>query len=164
MSTRIPQRHGKFWTRDELILAFELYCRIPFRKTNTRNPQVQELATLLQRSPASIARKLGNFGSFDPNLRRQNISGLSHAGNSDREVWDEFHSDWNRLVFEAHKLKRSIGQQRSCPMETTFPTGPTERMRSVKQRVHQSFFRQAVLSSYNNTCCITGLMVSDRIR
>ncbi|MBQ9417737.1 MAG: HNH endonuclease, partial [Bacteroidales bacterium] len=27
----------------------------------------------------------------------------------------------------------------------------------VKQRINQSFFRTAVLTSYNNRCCITGL-------
>ena len=63
-------------TRDELILAFYLYCRIPFQKTKASTPEVQELAALLQRSPASIARKLGNFGAFDPELKRRRISGL----------------------------------------------------------------------------------------
>jgi len=96
-----PEKYGAFWTREELILAFALYCRIPFKKTKANNPQVIELARLLRRSPASVARKLGNFGSFDPELKRQQITGLIHTSKLDGEIWDEFNSDWNRLVLEA---------------------------------------------------------------
>ena len=65
MTTKDPrEKYGALWTRQELILAFDLYCRIPFRKTKANNRDVIELAKLLGRSPASVARKLGNFGSF----------------------------------------------------------------------------------------------------
>ena len=70
-STTPSQKYGEPWTREELILAFDLYCRIPFQKTKANNPDVIQLAELLGRSPASVARKLGNFGSFDPELQRQ---------------------------------------------------------------------------------------------
>ena len=79
-------RYGDLWTREELILAFDLYCRIPFQKTKASNPEVQKLATLLGRTPASVARKLGNFGAFDPILRDAQITGLVHTGKLDREI------------------------------------------------------------------------------
>ncbi|MCC5829298.1 MAG: HNH endonuclease [Phycisphaeraceae bacterium] len=41
------------------------------------------------------------------------------------------------------------------------PQGPSERDAITRQRVHQSFFRQAIVSSYNATCCITGITVSE---
>lgn len=59
-----PAKYGDLWLREELILAFGLYCRIPFKKTKANNPIVIKLAKLLHRSPASVARKLGNFGSL----------------------------------------------------------------------------------------------------
>jgi len=31
----------------------------------------------------------------------------------------------------------------------------------TKQRVHQSFFRDAILSSYATTCCVTGLTIPE---
>jgi putative restriction endonuclease len=158
-----PERYGVLWTRDELILAFELYCRIPFRQTKANDPRVQELAQLLHRSPAAVARKLGNFGAFDPVLREQNISGLGHGSQLDRQVWDEFHSDWNGLVFEAHELRHSIAKpavEESDPVLSA-PFGPSERTRTTKERVHQTFFRQTVLSSYEATCCITGLRITE---
>ena len=162
-SADTPERYGVPWARDELILGFELYCRIPFRQTKANNPRVRELAQLLQRSPAAVARKLGNFGAFDPVLREQNISGLGHGSRLDRQIWDEFHSDWGGLVYEAHKLKRSITKLSAEESEPVLsaPAGPSERMRTTKERVHQSFFRQAVLSSYEATCCITGLRIAE---
>ena len=61
---KVPEKYGLKWERDEVILAFDLYCRIPFKKTKANNPQVIELSKILRRTPASVARKLGNFGSF----------------------------------------------------------------------------------------------------
>src|ERR1035438_5994660 len=154
-------RYGELWSREESLLAFELYCRIPFQKTKANNPAVRELANLLGRTPASVARKLGNFGAFDPALQKLDISGLTHTSKLDRQIWDEFHADWNKLVWEADLLRIKFGQPK--PMERAFkpPTGPSETVRLTKQRVHQAFFRDAVLSSYGATCCITGLAVPE---
>ena len=37
----------KNWTRDELIVAFNLYCKLPFGKIHNKNPAIIELAVLL---------------------------------------------------------------------------------------------------------------------
>jgi len=160
-----PSRYGTLWTREELILGFDLYCRIPFKKTKADNPGVTELARLLRRSPASIARKLGNFGSFDPELQRQEITGLVHAGKLDKEIWDEFNNDWNRLVLEAQRLKLELGgrdeSQTQAARDFSGPEGPSERETMRKTRIHQAFFRDVILSSYDDTCCITGLRIRE---
>jgi putative restriction endonuclease len=161
MSTSRSDNYGKLWIREELILAFDLYCRIPFQKTNARNPDVQELAALLDRSPASVARKLGNFGAFDPELKKRNIAGLGHGSRLDKEIWGEFHQDWNRLVLLANQLKERSGERTAAPEAVQLPDGPSERLATAKQRIHQSFFREAVLSSYDNRCCITGISVQE---
>ena len=162
-SADMPEKYGMPWTRDELILAFELYCRIPFRQTKATNHRVKELALLLRRSPAAIARKLGNFGAFDPVLQTRNITGLGHGSRLDRQVWDEFNSNWNDLVVEAHKLRLSMASSAAEDggLPLSVPTGSSEQIRESKVRVHQSFFRQAVLSSYESTCCITGLRIAE---
>ena len=163
MSVR-PANYGAAWSRDELILAFELYCRIPFRATKASNPEVQRLAVLLHRSPAGVARKLGNFGAFDPVLKAHNISGLVHTSKLDHEVWAEFHRDWPGLVSAAHRLRRVLERQAEIP-ETDLqpPRGPSERVVTARQRLHQSFFRQAVLSSYDQCCCVTGIPVPETL-
>ena len=146
-------------------MAFDLYCRIPFQETNARNPLVCEMAQVLQRSPASVARKLGNFGSFDTSLRQKGIKGLGHAGKLDREVWDEFHRDWPGLVSAAAELraKHGFGVIEADREALQLPDGPTERTVKAKARLHQSFFRAAVLSSYLRECCITGLAIPEAL-
>lgn len=154
-------RYGDPWTREELILTFDLYCRIPFQKTKASNPEVQRLAALLGRTPASVARKLGNFGAFDPVLRAAQITGLVHTGKLDRKIWEEFHGDWSALVWEASKLRRSFEERRGEPPVLRRPSGPSETFRMSKQRIHQTFFREAVMSSYDETCCVTGLRIRE---
>lgn len=128
--------HGALWNREESLLAFELYCRIPFQKTKATNPAVRELAYLLGRTPASVARKLGNFGAFDPALQEVGIRGLTHTSKLDREIWDEFHADWNGLVWEANLLRKKIGQIPPVDDAIRPPNGPSETMGLTKQRVH----------------------------
>lgn len=160
-----PEKYGALWTREELILAFDLYCRIPFKKTKANNPDVIELANLIKRSPASIARKLGNFGSLDPELSRKKVSGLSHSSKLDRIIWEEFHSDWNQLVAEAEHLKGELDlgaiTKKEIQTDVNRPQGPSEKITPQKSRTHQSFFREAILSSYESTCCITGLRIQE---
>jgi HNH endonuclease len=163
--TAKPQNYGKLWSRNELILAFDLYCRIPFKKTKANNPELIALAKLLDRSPASIARKLGNFGSFDPELQEQAVSGLAHASKLDADIWKEFSSNWNQLVVEAKRLREAIGPPTSRTAEEEIdlapPQGPSEKESIRKTRIHQAFFRDAILSSYEQTCCITGLRIPE---
>ncbi|MFN7374242.1 MAG: HNH endonuclease [bacterium] len=152
-----PGNDGQPWTREQLILAFELYCRIPFQRTKATDARVKELAALLHRTPASVARKLGNFGAFDPQLAARNISGLTHGSKLDKAIWDEFHADWNGLIVRAHDLRREHEPLKRPDAPLIPPSGPSEKIVTVKQRLHQAFFRDAVISSYNNHCCVTGL-------
>ncbi|NLX13863.1 MAG: hypothetical protein GXY44_09460 [Phycisphaerales bacterium] len=142
-----PAYDGQPWTREQLILAFELYCRIPFQRTKATDPSVKELATILHRTPASVARKLGNFGACDPKLAARNISGLTHYSKLDKVIWDEFHSDWGGLVTLAHDLRRERELNASDDTPFATPIGPSEKIITVKQRLYQSFFRDAVLST-----------------
>jgi putative restriction endonuclease len=156
MTTR-PEKDGQAWTRDDLILAFDLYCRIPFKRTKSTEPQVRSLASMLGRTPASVARKLGNFGAFDPSLAARNITGLSHGSKLDRQIWDEFHADWGELVVLAAELRDGRVAQADRAETIRPPDGPSETLTLARCRLHQTFFRDAVLSSYEGRCCVTGL-------
>lgn len=143
------------WTREEEIIVLELYCEIPFKNSSKAHPRVVEVANLINRSPSSVNMKIGNFGSFDFALKQKGIVGLSNASKLDKEIWDEFNNNWDKLTYESEKIKkklRNTGEEN----DITMPQGK-EQVVTVRQRVNQSFFRNAVLSSYNNSCCITGL-------
>jgi len=158
----MENKYGTLWTREEQILALYLYCQIPFKKTKANNPEVIKLSNLLGRTPASVARKLGNVGAFDPLLAAQGISGLAHGSKSDEEIWNEFRNDWERLVSESEKLLEKFHAKPSIPekeeiIAIKIPTGETEKKVLVNQRIYQDFFRRSVLSSHNNRCCISAV-------
>ena len=148
------------WTREQVIVALNVYCKIPFKSSSARNPIVKKYAELLGRTPAALNLKIGNLGSFDPVLRDKGIVGLSHTSKVDEEVWNEFFENPEKLAYESEKI---IAELRNKTIEEStnidinnLPKG-TERISVTRQRVNQQFFHDAVLCSYENHCCITGI-------
>ena len=142
------------WTRDELIVAYNLYCKLPFGRLHNRNPEIISLANLIGRTPSAVAWKLSNFARLDPSLQSRGIAGATHGSKRDREVWDEFAQDWERLSFESEVL---LAQMKGKPVEratnidvSDLPPG-MERETVVRTRVNQGFFRSAILAAYNST-------------
>ena len=66
----MKNRNGIKWSRDETILAFELYCRTPLGKIGQSNPDIVELAELLGRTPGSVGLKMHNLAHFDSTLQQ----------------------------------------------------------------------------------------------
>lgn len=155
----------KLWTREELILAINLYCKLPFGKLHRLNPQVVHLSNLIERTPSSVAYKLVNFASLDPSLKERGIKGASNVSKLDTEIWNEFFNDWNILPYESEKLLAKFEHQSVEKLnnisESGLPKEGKTREQIVKVRVNQSFFRSSILASYNNTCCITGIQQSE---
>lgn len=153
----------KLWTREELILTMNLYWRIEFGKYHKTHPEVIKLANLIDRTPSAIALKLGNLASFDPSLRKRGIKGASNASKLDWEVWQEFYQNPDELPYQSEVLrgkyeKKSIEELLNLK-ESELPKEGKDRQATVKVRVNQSFFRQAVLRSYQQSCCITGINI-----
>jgi len=159
LSRAMPRRD---WTRVELIVAFNLYCKIPFGKIHRGNPQIIELARATGRSPSAVSWKLANFAHLDPTLQARNITGASHGSKADVEIWEEFNSDWEQLAFESERLLIQLtGRVKEIDDDAiVFPEGRT-REAIVRVRVNQAFFRSAVLAAYRSTCCITGCSIPE---
>lgn len=154
----MPRRN---WTREETIVAFNVYCKIPFKDSHASHPEIIKYANIIGRSPSALNMKVGNFGRLDPELRKRGITGLSNGGKLEKVIWDEFHSNWDDLAFESEKLISKFQNKEIAEFTfEDFPVGK-ERETTVKARVNQSFFRSTVLSSYNSKCCITGLSIAD---
>ncbi len=154
----------KLWTREELILAINLYSKLPFRKFHKSNAEVKALAELIGRTPSSVGLKLGNLASFDPMLQARGVKGASNASKLDREIWDEFYGNIETVAFESELLRAKMELRDVSDILANEPElnnilsmEGKEREQLVKVRVNQSFFRQMVLSAYDSTCCITGL-------
>ena len=154
------------WTREELILAFNLYCKIPYGTFHGRNPKVIELAKLIDRTPNALALKLSNFASFDPYHQRRGIKGLQNTGKLDKEVWDEFTNNWNDLIFESERIlasKQGTTIEGKYDLELDAPVSRRgeDRIAELKIRVNQSFFRSLILSIYRSKCAISGVDIPD---
>jgi len=122
--------------------------------------EVIEFASLIGRTPSSVALKLGNFASFDPILKERGIKGASNASKLDKQIWDEFYNNWDIALFESEQL---LAKKENTSIEklnnitiNELPKGESKE-RLVKTRINQNIFRTIVLATYNNKCCITGI-------
>ena len=151
------------WSREELILAFNLYFKIPFGKIDDRTPEIISLAKIIGRTPSAVALKLANFAHLDPLLKKRGIVGASHGSKQDAVIWEEFNGNLEKLSFEsevllAEKIGKKV-EEVSGIYVLDLPKEGKEREAVVKIRVNQSFFRKTVLAAYSIKCCITGLSI-----
>ncbi len=152
------------WTREQTIVAFNVYCKIPFKNSSKTHPIIIKYANIIGRSPSALNMKVGNFGRLDPELQKRGITGLANGSKLEDVIWNEFHGNWDDLAYESEKLISKF--QNKTIIETNdinlddLPEGKdVERL--VKTRVNQNFFRSSVLSSYYQKCCVTGIEIPD---
>lgn len=150
------------WTKEELILAFNLYLKLPFGKMHKHTPEIIELANLLGRTPSSIGMRLGNFASIDPFHQERGVGGLKGGMNQVKPIWDEFFHNQEELVFLSEKI---LAEKENTSIENKYKEilfdlkdlkGETK-IREVKTRVNQSVFREMVFANYTTKCAITGI-------
>lgn len=148
------------WTREETIVAFNLYCKIPFKSSSKMHPLIIKYSQILGRSPSALNMKIGNIGRLDPDLKKQGITGLAHGAKIEEDIWNEFYNNTDLLAFESEKIIAQLSNQSiedyTAIQIDDLPQG-IERSAIIKQRVNQSFFRAAVMSAYNFKCCISGV-------
>jgi predicted restriction endonuclease len=158
------------WTREHLLIALNLYCKLPFGSFDSDNAVVKEVAAKMGRSAGSLAMKLCNLASLDPVQRARGIKGLVGASQQDRLMWNEFQGNLSIFGAESEQMLHDLFTKDETK-EVDFlqrdkarlvaPTGPTETQATVKVRRGQQFFRQAVLNAYDVRCCISGINVPD---
>ena len=157
MTTRLK------WTRSQLLVAFSLYCRVPFGRLHRGNPEIIRNAHAIGRTPSALAMKLVNIASLDPAITSTGRSGLRAASANDRAMWEEMNSDWERFAVECEQALMAIesGAQPADAVIGDYDKLPVgeDRVVEATARVGQRFFRAAVLSAYNEQCCISGLAV-----
>lgn len=150
----MPMRN--LWTRDELILAFNLYLKLPFGKINSKTREVIQLGNLIGRTSSSIAFRLTNFASCDPYHQVRGVKGMEGGRKICQPIWDEFSNNKEALIFESERI---LAERENLSIESKFNSiiydlndlNGEDRVREVKTRVNQNFFRQLVLSNYNYT-------------
>jgi putative restriction endonuclease len=160
------------WSREELLVALNVYHKLTFGQLHARQPVIIALAEKLGRGANSVAMKLCNFASLDPALKLRGIKGLAGASTMDRAVWQEFHENLPEAVPDTEgKLRDLFDADEASELEflpregvrvrRRIPVGPTEVVGTVKVRRGQEYFREAVINNCGGRCVITGLNVRD---
>jgi putative restriction endonuclease len=156
----------KLWTKDELMLVFNLYLKLPFGKMHTRTPEIIEMANLLERTVNSIAIRLTNFAACDPYHQNRGVKGMVGGIKQCQPIWDEFAENKEILIFESEQI---LAEKENQTIETKFDDllfdlkdlkGETK-LREVKTRVNQNVFRQIVAANYSGKCAITGIDIPE---
>jgi putative restriction endonuclease len=156
------------WTREHLLIALNLYCKLPFGSFDRKNAIIQEVAAQMGRTSSSLSMKLCNFASLDPVQKARGVGGLKGASKQDRSIWAEFQGNSSVLGTESEQLlhdlftndeEKEIDLLQRDRVRVVPPIGPTERQATVKVRRGQQFFRQVVLNAYELRCCISGINV-----
>lgn len=118
----MKRQRSQQWTRDELILALELYKRLDGRIPDERDPEIIALSALMAelamlgdendaragRSRVAIIYKMGNFRFLDPQAKGNGKLGFSNVSTLDRSLWKEFANDNEKLARAARAIRKRI--------------------------------------------------------
>ena len=156
----------KLWTREEFILALNLYLKLPYGKLNAGTPEIIRLANILGRTPGSIGMRLNNFASVDPFHQQRGIVGLRGGIKQVEPIWEEFINNKDELLYEserilAEKENVSLEDKFSDDLKGTENLKGEDKKREVKARVNQNIFREIVIANYSGKCAITGIDIPD---
>ena len=129
------------WSRDELILALDLYAHFKGNPPGKASKEVVELSQLLNDMALQIANRASdfrnangvymkamNFRRFDPVYIAQGKKGLQRGGRLEQEVWDYFADNPSDLTKTA-KTIRKIVKQRQIPIRDKTRTTTSLRLR-----------------------------------
>ena len=143
------------WTRQQLLVAFNLYCQMPFGKLHSRNPEIIKYASFIGRTPSALAMKLTNIASLDPAITSSGRKGLKGASLADKAMWEEMQDDWESFVFKSNEALKLVDSENILevkPADNIFSDKKIDytgisRIVQTKARIGQGFFRKAVLSA-----------------
>lgn len=153
------------WTREQVLIALNLYCQMDFGKFHQNNPRIIAVAKQIGRTPSALAMKLCNLASLDPAITASGRKGLEGASALDRQVWAEFQENPDAIGLESQEIMDTLAaedqvlsdlssQSDEVPAESYIGTNTTA---LVKVRKQQHLFRKAILSGYESRCCMTGI-------
>ena len=126
------------WSREELALALNLYCKLPFGQMHSKNKDIVHLADFIGRTPSAVAMKLCNFASLDSSLHQH---GLASCSKLDKEVWKDFFSEGSLVIETEEKAEQIYHEQESFlnadyHADDVITTIKTRRMQGVLSKDH----------------------------
>lgn len=156
------RRGGKNrWTKEDIIVAYALYCITPLNKINPGNNLIKQVSELCNKSTSSFVMRMRNFQYLDPLANANGKKGLAHVAKTDRQIFEQFKNDWGNLGNEAeHIIKLNIFD--GTPEKGAKKLSSLTDHNKVNRERHA--FRKYVVAAYNCKCCISGMEISTLLR
>jgi 5-methylcytosine-specific restriction protein A len=159
------------WMYDELVLALDLYHRVPRARIDKRDPAISELSETLRAlplhaSPADPARfrnsnsvylKLQNFKTVDPSYL--GVGMTAGAGPRERAVWARFAGNAAALATTAGAIRHAARQlDADTGGSSAEDDGVIEgrllmRLHRVRERRRSAEKKRAVLKAAGSLAC-----------
>lgn len=146
---------NRLWTREEFILALDLYFRIPFGQIDKNNPDIIKLADFIGRTASSIGMRLSNYANCDPKLKAVGIKGLEGGQQKCQPYWDEFANERGKLKSAAIESKIKLVESHSKGSDQ-FYTHISEWDNLVNE-MYDYKFQDIVNKNYQEHCAISGM-------
>jgi 5-methylcytosine-specific restriction protein A len=155
-ATVIDERPGTRnppWTRDELILALDLYFRLAPHSWDEHHSDVVALSELLNRlpihisrpdivrfrNPAGVSMKLYNFRALDPSYAG---ASLRHGSRQDEIVWNDFVDDPEELRRTAEGIEAFAAGSTGANVETVTDVDTDYAAREGRLLLRQHWLRE----------------------
>ena len=153
------------WTREHMLIALNVYDKLPFGKFHRGHPLIIDLSKRMGRTPSSLAMMLSNFAGCDPFHKARGVRGLEGITPKGRAMWLEYRGHHDELAILGEELFSELysaaevlsvdGERKSRIIKE--PLGTLEKYLPRKVRVGQRYFRQIVLNAYGERCALTGV-------
>jgi 5-methylcytosine-specific restriction protein A len=102
--TKVATKRNAPWSRDELLLALELYLKNPKTPPEKHTEEIQQFSLMLNklghllgvpikdkyRNENGVYMKLMNFRRFDPDFKSTGSVGLKAGNKDEKVVWDAY--------------------------------------------------------------------------
>jgi 5-methylcytosine-specific restriction enzyme A len=119
MTGKLTLTQNPRWTKDETILALDLYLRRRPQLPSKADPEIIALSEKLNlwaakrgvlgknnfRNAAGVAMKLGNLRRLDKDL---GLAGLGNGSKLEEIVWSEFHNTPDKLLEAIRRIEADI--------------------------------------------------------
>jgi putative restriction endonuclease len=142
------------WTEEQVLSAIKLYCKIPFGKLHSKNPQIIQLANEIGRTANALALKMVNIASLDPTIDRK---GMSNVSKIDKDVWEKFFSNIDHYLEENNEERGGLSDNAQAVFVYDDERIGLNVSGVAVQRRGQAYFREMVLASYDGKCAISGI-------
>ncbi len=154
----MDKQRNQNWNIEELMMAVNIYCKVPFAHTRKTDPEIIYYANLIGRSPGALYTKLCNFGRCDNKMTDVGIKGLTHGSHLEPEVWNRFVANPEDFIYNTEQLLANRANKelvKFADIDISDLSEGDNKYTVVKQRIGESFFRKAVLASFDSKCCVS---------